>query len=195
MFIEHESPVGRISPKPVFEVGHPTLRALLDIRLMVTFGCEERNLRSIHADKTGDDGNAEASANPRGPPRAVNALTESLSFNCVGSMGDNVSGSHNDLALSQSAHDVPHDGGRRYVSRQNVFWPELLHVLEHELTTSRRARFAHEQSGGAIVAQSGTAEDSANAVRHEDNQTAIATTESLIFSRPTRVDDSLGEEI
>ena len=195
VFIEHEIPVGRISPKPLFEVGHPTLRALLDIRLVVAFGCEEGDLRSVHADKTGDDGNAKASANPRGPPRAVNALAESLSFNCVGSPSHNISGSHNDLALSQRTDDVPRDSGRRYVSRQNVFWPELLHVLEHKLTTSRRARFAHEQSGGAIVAQSGTAEDSANAVRHEDNQTAIGTTESLIFGRPTRVNDSLGEEI
>lgn len=194
MFIEHESPVGRIAPKPVFEVGHPTLRALLDIRLVVAFGCEERDLRSVHADKTGDDGNAEASANPRGPPRAVDALAESLSFNCVGSLGHNVSGSHNDLALSQSTHDVSHDGGRRRVSRQNVFWPEFLHVLEHKLTTSRRARFAHKQSGGAKVAQSGTAEDSTNAMRNEDNQTAIAATQSLIFNGPTGVNDDLGEE-
>jgi hypothetical protein len=123
MFIEHESPVGRISPKPVFEVGHPTLRALLDIRIMVAFGREERDLRSVHADKTGDDGNAEASANPRGPPGAMNALAENLSFNGVGSLGHNVSGSHDDLALSQRTHDVPRDGGGRYVSRQNVFWP------------------------------------------------------------------------
>src|SRR5258705_5045934 len=69
--------------------------------------------------------------------------------------------------LSQGTHDVARDGGRRYVSRQNVFWPELLDVLEHKLTTSRRARFAQEPNGGANVAQSGTAEHSANAVRNE----------------------------
>ena len=117
MFVEHESPVRRIASKPVFEVGYPPLRALLDIRLVVAFGCEERDLRSVHADKTGDDGNAEASANPRGPPRAMDALTKCLRFNGVGSLGHNISGSDNDLALSQRTHDIAHDGGRGNISR------------------------------------------------------------------------------
>jgi len=170
------------------------LGGVLDIRVVVAFGCENGDLRSIHSNVTRNDGNAEASTDPRGPCRAMNRLTERLSFNRVGSPGHNISSSDDDLPVSQSTHDVPHDGGGWNVSRQNVFWPELLDVLEHELTTRRRAWFAHEQRGGAKFAQAGAAEDSSNAVRNQDHQTAIAAAESLIFSRPTWVNDGLGEQ-
>jgi len=194
MFVEHESPVGRIAAKPVFEVGYPTLGALLDIRFVVAFCGEESDLRSIHSNEPGDDGNAESSADSGGPGGTMNALAECLSFDCVWSPGHNISGSHHDLPLTQSTHDVPHDRGRRCGSRQNVTWPQLSDVLEHELTTRRRARFAHEQSGGAKVVQSSTAEHSANAVRNENNDSAFATAESLIFGRPSCVNDRLAEE-
>src|ERR1051325_1006754 len=190
MFIEHERPVGRISPKPVFEIGYPTLSALLDIRFVVAFGCEQGDLRSVHSNETGDDGNFEASTDPRGPRGTMNALAERLNFNRVGSFAHNLRGSDNDLPLAQSAHDVPHDGGGRCVSRQNIFRPELLHVLEHKPATRGRARLTNEQSGGAKVVQSGAAEDSANAVRNKNDQAAVAAPESLIFDSQTWVDDS-----